>query len=166
MSTIPSPRNTLHISYKTDISIVPRRSSCESKFTFSKLDHEIYLHNDYMKYVKETMSAATYNTEMEQELFYCKEWLRINPTILRESSKMRKRAREIINYTKPLLASLRLKFNDLVKQHKILLDDYYRRNDGDETLIDDIERSRNDASELIKMTEYQLKTVGRILGTI
>lgn len=161
MSTISSPLCTAPNS-KTDISISHHRSSCE--FTFSKLDHEIYLHNDYMKYVKETMSPATYNTKMEQELFYCKEWLRINPTILRESSKMRKRTREIINYTKPLLVSLRLKFNDLVKQHKVLLDEYYHRNDGDETKLDDIERSRNDASELIKMTEYQLKTVSRILS--
>ena len=158
MSTIPSPRRTAH-----NISIAPK-SSCESKFTFSKLDHEIYLHNDYMKCVKETISPATYHTEPEQELFYCKEWLRINPSILRESSKMRRRAREIINYAKPLLDSLVIKFNDLVRQHKVLLNEYYRRNDGDETELNDIECSRNNASELIKMTEYQLKTVSRILA--
>jgi hypothetical protein len=116
-----------------------------------------------MKYVKETSSLSTYHTELEQELFYYKEWLRINPTILRESSKMRKRTREIINYTKPLLDSLRIKFNDLVKRRKVLLDEYYLRNDGDETELDDIECLRNDASELIRMVEYQLKTVSRIL---
>lgn len=160
MTTISSPRRTAHISY---ISMVPHdSSSCE--FTFSKLDHEIYLHNDYMKYVKETSCLSTYHTKLEQELFYCKEWLRINPTILRESSKMRKRAREIINYTKPLLDSLRIKFNDLVKQHKVLLDEYYHRNDADETELDDIECLRNDAGELIRMVEYQLKTVSRILS--
>jgi hypothetical protein len=117
-----------------------------------------------MKCVKETISPATYHTEPEQELFYCKEWLRINPSILRESSKMRRRAREIINYAKPLLDSLVIKFNDLVRQHKVLLNEYYRRNDGDETELNDIECSRNNASELIKMTEYQLKTVSRILA--
>ena len=163
MSTILSPRCTAHISSKTDISIVPR-NSYESKFTFSKLDREIYLHNDYMKYVKETLSHATYHTELEQELFYCKEWLRIKPSILRESSKMRKRAREIINYAKPLLESLTIKFNDLVRQHGVLLDEYYHRNDGDETELNNIECSRNNANELIKMTEYQLKTASRILG--
>lgn len=139
-----------------------KHKSCE--FTFSKLDLEIYMHNDYMKYVKETSSLITYSTELEQELFYCKEWLRINPTILRESSKMRKRAREIIHYAKPLLESLRIKFNDIVKVHKVLLDEYYLRNDGDESYLNDIECSRNNASELIKLTEYQLKTVNRILG--
>lgn len=155
---IPSPHS------KPDISIVPDKSYCDSKFTFSKLDHEIYLHNDYMKYVKETLSPATYHTEIEQELFYCKEWLRINPSILRESSKMRKRTREIINYTKPLLDSIRIKFNDLAKHYKVLLDKYYHRNDGDETELNDIESSRNDASELIRMVEKQLQAVSLILG--
>jgi hypothetical protein len=161
MATISSPRSTARISSKPDIS---DKSSCESKFTFSKLDHEIYLHNDYMKYVKETLSHATYHTELEQELFYCKEWLRINPSILRESSKMRKRTREIINYTKPLLDSIRIKFNDLAKHYRVLLDKYYRRNDGDETELNDIESSRNDASELIRMVEKQLQAVSYILG--
>lgn len=163
MSTNPSPRRTTHIS-KTNISIVPHKSSFDSKFTFSKLDHEIYLHNDYMKYVKETLSPTTYHTELEQELFYCKEWLRINPSILRESSKMRKRTREIINYAKPLLDSIKAKFNDLVKQHRVLLDKYYYRNDGDETELNDIECSRNNASELIRMVEKQLQAVSCILS--
>ena len=164
MATIPSSLCTAHNS-KPDISIVPDKSSCDSKFTFSKLDHEIYLHNDYMKYVKETLSHATYHTELEQELFYCKEWLRINPSILRESSKMRKRTRDIINYTKPLLDSIRIKFNDLSKHYRVLRDKYYHHNDGDETELNDIECSRNDAGELIQMIEKQLQTVSYILGS-
>jgi hypothetical protein len=140
------------------------KSSRETKFTFSKLDHEIYLHNDYMKYVKETMGPTTYKTEQEQDLFYCKEWLHINPIILRESPKMRKRTLEIIAYTKPLLESLREKYNDLVKQYEILFNEYCLRNDGDETVLNDVECARNDANELIKMSEKQLQTITRILG--
>jgi hypothetical protein len=45
-----------------------------------------------------------------------------------------------------------------------LLDKYYRRNDGDETELNDIESSRNDASELIRMVEKQLQAVSYILG--